>query len=130
MYNQFASVFTKIMKDKGITQTQLATALQVKQNTVSQWMSGKREPDFDTLIKICILFGVSPTIILNFEMVKDNIKKGFLRDIIGNDKAFQAEQTKLTKDLLPKGLHPLDIQNECEILFNKYYTEYKMKFGF
>ncbi len=33
------------MKVKGITQTELAKLLEVKQNTVSQWINGVNEPN-------------------------------------------------------------------------------------
>lgn len=130
MYNYFSQTFSDLMKEKHITQTELANALKVKQNTVSQWMSGKREPDFDTLIKLCILFGVSPADIMNFSKVQAEIKQGFLRDVVGNDKQFQAEQKALSEQLLNQGIHPADIQEECEKLYSKYYEMYKAKYGF
>ena len=130
MYNYFAQTFSNLMKEKHITQTELANALKVKQNTVSQWMSGKREPDFDMLIKLCILFGVSPADILNFSKVQTQIEQVFLRDVVGNDKQFQAEQKALSEQLLNMGMLPGVVQEECEKLYSKYYEAYRAKYGF
>lgn len=130
MYNYFAQTFSNLMKEKHITQTELANALKVKQNTVSQWMSGKREPDFDMLIKLCILFGVSPADILNFSKVQTQIEQTFLRDVVGNDKQFQAEQKALSEQLLNTGMLPGVVQEECEKLYRKYYEAYRAKYGF
>lgn len=130
MYNNFSQTFSSLMRERHITQTELANALKVKQNTVSQWMSGKREPDFDTLIKLCILFGVTPAVIMNFDNTQAQIKQGFLRDVVGNDKQFQAEQARISEMLLNKGVSPIDVQEECEKLYNQYYEAYKAKYGF
>lgn len=40
------------MKVKGITQTELAKLLGVKQNTVSQWINGVNEPKCQTIVNV------------------------------------------------------------------------------
>lgn len=124
MYNQFARNLSNIMKERSITQTQLAYALRVKQNTVSQWISGKREPDFDSLLKICIIFNVSPQSMLGYDKIKDLLAPALIRDIVGNDKNFQKEQLKISLE------HKEGFGKEIEQLYNKYYEEYKNRFGF
>lgn len=130
MYNKFAECLTALMKERNITQSHLAECLKVKQNTISQWAKGKREPDFDTLVKICILFGTTPTDILGYSVVKNQIEYGFLRDVVGNDKQFQKEQRALSDEMFEQGMHPVDMQIECEKLYEQYYKAYKEKFGF
>lgn len=124
MYNQFAIKLSAIMKERGISQTQLAYALRVKQNTVSQWTSGKREPDFDTFIKICIIFNVSPHEMLGYDKIKAMLAPELIRDIVGNDKNFQKEQLKISLE------HKDGFGKEIENLYDKYYEEYKKRFGF
>lgn len=124
MYNQFAIKLSTIMKERGISQTQLAYALRVKQNTVSQWTSGKREPDFDTFIKICIIFNVSPHEMLGYDKIKAMLAPELIRDIVGNDKNFQKEQLKISLE------HKDGFGKEIENLYDKYYEEYKKRFGF
>lgn len=49
---------------RGLTQTELATALNRTQGAVSQWELGKTEPDFESLAAMDELFGQSPGFIL------------------------------------------------------------------
>ena len=128
MYNKFAECLTALMKERNITQSHLAECLKVKQNTISQWAKGKREPDFDMLIKICILFGTTPTDILGYSTVKNQIEYGFLRDVVGNDKQFQKEQNALMDSY--KNDTSKDITKADNELYEQYYNAYKEKFGF
>lgn len=49
----------KLRKERGMTQLDLAKALDVSGGTVAMWETGKRRPQFDTLEKISELFGCS-----------------------------------------------------------------------
>ncbi len=44
---------------KGLTQTELGEKVGVKQNTFTNWENGKREPNFENLIKLADLLEVS-----------------------------------------------------------------------
>ncbi|NFS12837.1 helix-turn-helix transcriptional regulator [Clostridium botulinum] len=44
---------------KGLTQEELGKMLNKTKNNISQYETGKREPDIDTLIKLSNLFSVS-----------------------------------------------------------------------
>ena len=48
-----------LREKKGLTQQRLAIELNMNQNTVSRYESGKREADYATLIKIADYFDVS-----------------------------------------------------------------------
>lgn len=56
-------VFSKRLKElrlkKGLTQTELGEKVGVKQNTFTNWENGKREPNFENLIKLADFFEVS-----------------------------------------------------------------------
>ena len=48
-----------LREKKGLTQQRLAIELNMNQNTVSRYESGKRQADYATLIKIADYFDVS-----------------------------------------------------------------------
>ena len=52
-------IIRDLRKQKGITQEQLATALNVSQSTITSWENGKRRPDISLLPSIAAYFGVS-----------------------------------------------------------------------
>ena len=55
--NKFRENLKEMRISAGLTQKQLAEKLGVLERTISHWESGKRECDFDTLIKISKYFG-------------------------------------------------------------------------
>lgn len=46
-------------KKKGLTQQKLAEILGIKQNSYSDWETGKNEPSLENLVKLADLFEVS-----------------------------------------------------------------------
>lgn len=48
-----------LMKSEKLTQTQLATAINVGQSSVSDWINSKSEPSIENLWKICDYFDIS-----------------------------------------------------------------------
>lgn len=65
--NVFAQTLYELIKEKGISQSQLADYLKVRQQTVSKYTYGKVEPGFDTLIKLAKYFDVSTDYLLGLE---------------------------------------------------------------
>lgn len=63
---------TQLMKEKreqlGLTQAQIAKALGIAANTYSQYESGKRQPDYETLIKIAEILKTSVGHLLSTEV--------------------------------------------------------------
>ena len=57
----------ELRKEKGLNQIKLAEIFNVKQNTISQWESGEREPDNETLKALAKFFGVTTDYLLNGE---------------------------------------------------------------
>lgn len=49
----------KLRIEKGVTQKQLGNVLNVSQNAIYNWETGKREPNLDMLEKIAAYFGVT-----------------------------------------------------------------------
>lgn len=63
MYIEFVNTFAKnlelLMKENAVSQKQLAQIINVRQQTVSRYVKGAREPDIDILIEIAKFFNVT-----------------------------------------------------------------------
>ena len=60
----FVARFKQLRKKHGYSQVSLAETLGVSKGTVAMWETGKRTPDFETLIKLSDLFDVRTDYIL------------------------------------------------------------------
>lgn len=69
--NKFAENLSEIIKTKGFTQRAVAKAIGIKPNTLNQWMTGKREPDFDHLLLLCYYLKTSPSELLSYNSNPD-----------------------------------------------------------
>jgi len=49
----------QLMKDKNITQQELAEKLQVHQTAISKWVNGKNKPKLDKILVMAELFEMS-----------------------------------------------------------------------
>ena len=59
MKNLFAEQLNSLRQENNLSRSQLAEKLNVSVRLISYWENGKRECDFDMLIKIADLFSVS-----------------------------------------------------------------------
>lgn len=73
----------EIRKQCKMTMKELGREIGVAESTISQYETGKRQPDFETLLKLSDFFGVSVDYILNNEPAKDTnvLTKKDTRDI-------------------------------------------------
>lgn len=62
--NKFKDRLREIRLEKGITRKQLADVMFVSERLISYWENGKRECNFDTLIKLSEVFNVSTDYLL------------------------------------------------------------------
>ena len=62
--NCFAERLRELRAIKGVTQVQLADDIAFSKGAIAMWETGKREPDFDTLIALSCYFGASVDSIL------------------------------------------------------------------
>ena len=60
----------KLRSNKGMTQKELAEALNVSYQAVSRWENDEVEPDISTLSKLSQIFGVSVDEIINGDIEK------------------------------------------------------------
>jgi len=63
----FIDILKDIMIDFDINQTELANLVGVKQSQVSEWLSGKSKPGYDSLKMICKALGISGDRILGLD---------------------------------------------------------------
>ena len=70
----FATTFNKLRKSKGLTQKELAKALDVTQTAITYWETGKREPSIEMLEKIANYFDVSLDYLFTAQTDKRNLK--------------------------------------------------------
>ena len=52
------------IKKSGLTQTEIARRLGVKQPTVRQYLSGRAMPSLDTFANLCVILDVDPAEVL------------------------------------------------------------------
>ena len=52
---------------KKMPQAQLALEIKTTQQTVSRWVQGVNQPDYETLFKICKILDVTPNELLGWE---------------------------------------------------------------
>lgn len=61
-------VFPQRLKElrlkKGLTQTELGEKVGVKQSTFTNWENGKREPNFETLLKLALILKTTTSYLL------------------------------------------------------------------
>ena len=57
----------QLREDNNLSQSEIANFLNIKQNTYSQYETGKRQLPIDTLIKIAKYYNVSTDYILDLE---------------------------------------------------------------
>ena len=77
---------SELRKSKGLSQKQLAEKLSIAQNTLSQYETGKRDPDTETLKRIGEFFNVSIDFILGNEHNTEK-RKGIKIPVLGRVQA-------------------------------------------
>lgn len=59
LHNCFPQRLKALRQEKNMLRQDLALHLKVSKSTVSGWEVGRNQPDYDILIELSILFGVS-----------------------------------------------------------------------
>lgn len=63
---------SKLRKEKGLSQEEAADKINVTRQTISKWELDQSLPDFDKIVPICKLYGISSDELLNGTTEKDN----------------------------------------------------------
>lgn len=69
--NEIRNNLCEAIKLGGLSQTELAKKLNIKQPTISKYLAGKAMPSLDTFANLCVILDLDPSDILNV----DNEKK-------------------------------------------------------
>ena len=70
--NKTGKLISKLRKEKGLTQKQLADIIGVVPKTISKWETGNGFPDVSLLAGLSDALGVSEKVVLEGEVVKNN----------------------------------------------------------
>ncbi len=125
----FSNKLLKLMKESGISQSELASELQTHRQNVYQWVSGKTVPRNDMLIKLADFFKVSidhlldkgnktstlkikaeSTNSLHKQLVKRKLNQKFstnqnLKEIFSDNLKYYRKQAGLTQDDFAKAVN-------------------------
>lgn len=110
-----------IRKQRGITQSQMAKNLGIKQNSLSQYETGKRKPDRETLERIASYLGVAPDFLKDdpYEQFKnynsysyDYLQEIYIKQLLGED------TTEIEKKREEEIKNKTPSEHEIEILRN------------
>ena len=64
---EFTKILKDIMDEKNLNQTQIAQKIGIKQAQISEWLSGKAKPGYDTLKNMAINLDLSANYLLGLE---------------------------------------------------------------
>lgn len=87
----FAERIKELRKEKGITQVDLAEAMELSKGTVAMWEVGKREASFETLGKLADYFKVPIDYILgrSDDRTDTAYKDDFCERILGHERKYE-----------------------------------------
>ena len=80
MQQEYHSILKKIRKEKGFTQGEIASYLNISRQAISQWERGISYPDMDNLILLCKLYKVNISDLTPLEEhgpIQDNSKQKY-----------------------------------------------------
>ena len=99
---KIADRIKQLRKKKGVSQSQLAEAIGVKNNTVSTWERGTRKPDFDALQLLSNYFEVSFEYLLGNSDKKDARIKPSPKELDSYALSAIADEIKESTELLSR----------------------------
>ncbi len=68
---EFIKIIKQIMSNNNLSQEGLARIIGVNQTTVSQWLLGRKKPNFDNIMVFYEKFGVTPNEFFGIETFID-----------------------------------------------------------
>lgn len=115
----FSDRFRSLRQERKITQEELGRALNKTKNNISQYETGKREPDNDTLFRIADYFSVSVDYLLGRTEIREPADKILNRYIEGASLIVPYKKDDFEEDL------PHEAKEEIE----KYKEYIRYKYG-
>lgn len=77
---KFAENLRMALAENEMTQKELADLLGTTQQTVSRWLKKVNEPDFTTLLEICLHLSISPNEILGYDDITEHDFLAYCQD--------------------------------------------------
>lgn len=120
----------ELRKERGLSQKELASAIGVHQTSVSQWETGKTNPDFGSLCDLCSFFDLSIDYVMGYssERKRNNMTEEEM-DALAAD--LVEEELSEMRELTLRYMRQLDYEGQqkvkdyaADILGN---PKYKMK---
>lgn len=127
----FKDRLIEAIKSKGLTQTKLGELMNVNQATISRWLNGKREPDYQSLIMLCGFLDESPNSLLGYDeksthkLAYEALQKSVISDI-----DFITLRGHMIAWLKNEGKTDEEINAEVERLFKAKFEEYCRYYNF
>lgn len=76
----------ELRKEKHLSQEEVAEKLNVTRQTVSKWETDQSSPDFDKILPLCELFGISPDELVTGRKEKAEEEKNTITDNVESQK--------------------------------------------
>jgi len=111
----FGKRLRQLRKEKGLTQAELAKLLSIGESTVSFYESGKRQPDYETLIRLAEVFNVS----VDYLLGRTEHKQGHISDAKGKTETIAAHRSDDPMSELPEEARK-SLEEFKEFILRKY----------
>ncbi len=105
----FSKNLEYLRKSKNMTQSELATKINVDQTTIGRWEDGNREPTVGNVVNIATVFNISIPDLLDKDLSKDNSTFDELELLFSKNKDILTDDDKETmKFIIEKRKREID----------------------
>ena len=94
--NNLGERLFKLRRDKRLSQEEVAEKLNVTRQTISKWETDQSMPDFDKVVPLCELYGITPDELFIELKGKENFQN--------NELVIDLEEEKLKTSKKAKGI--------------------------
>lgn len=86
---KFSIRLSSLRKERGLTQGEMAAAINRKRSTYSGYENEDKEPDFETVCLLADYFGVSTDYLLGYSDEKNHVEQVFYNDRVNFERNFK-----------------------------------------
>lgn len=86
---KFSIRLSSLRKERGLTQGEMAAAINRKRSTYSGYENEDKEPDFETVCLLADYFGVSTDYLLGYSDEKNHVEQVFYNDRVNFERHFK-----------------------------------------
>ncbi len=92
--NRLGERLFKLRRDKKLSQEEVAEKLNVTRQTISKWETDQSMPDFDKVVPLCELYGITPDELFIELKVKENSKNNEFVTLLEEEKIKTSKKAK------------------------------------